>query len=101
MRSRKYLSLQCAVSALLLADIGSLPSPSMRGTGCMRRPWIVRSREMTAHCRTALLRPTSRTPRSLTYSERQAERLFGRHVRHVLLLHANALNARSFDALAG
>ena len=34
------------------------------------------------------------------YYEDQAQRIVGRDIRHVLLLHANALNARAFDDLA-
>lgn len=36
----------------------------------------------------------------IAYWEEQSRRLFGRDIRHVLLLHANALNAATFDALA-
>lgn len=39
--------------------------------------------------------------RVVAYFEEQSIALFGRNVRHVLLLHANALNADTFDALAG
>ena len=38
--------------------------------------------------------------RKLAYFEEQSRALFGRNVRHVLLLHANALNADWFDELA-
>ena len=37
--------------------------------------------------------------RKIAYWEGQSQRLFGRDIRHVLLLHANALNAATFDAL--
>jgi peptidoglycan-N-acetylglucosamine deacetylase len=40
------------------------------------------------------------TERAFEYSERLAETLFGREIRQVLLLHANALNADHFDDLA-
>jgi peptidoglycan/xylan/chitin deacetylase (PgdA/CDA1 family) len=36
----------------------------------------------------------------VAYYEQQARALFGREIRQVLLLHANQLNARTFDALA-
>ena len=36
----------------------------------------------------------------LAYFEDQSQKLFGRNIRHVLLLHANALNADWFDDLA-
>ncbi|HYO63784.1 MAG TPA: polysaccharide deacetylase family protein [Pyrinomonadaceae bacterium] len=35
----------------------------------------------------------------LDFTERVSSELFGRHVKHVLLLHANELNADNFDAL--
>lgn len=38
--------------------------------------------------------------RKLAYFEDQSQRLFGRNIRHVLLLHANSLNAAWFDELA-
>ena len=38
--------------------------------------------------------------RKLAYFEDQSRKLFGRNIRHVLLLHANALNADWFDELA-
>lgn len=38
--------------------------------------------------------------RKLAYFERQSLALFGRNIRHVLLLHANELNADWFDELA-
>ncbi|HYH05458.1 MAG TPA: polysaccharide deacetylase family protein [Thermoanaerobaculia bacterium] len=38
--------------------------------------------------------------RKLAYFERQSIALFGRNIRHVLLLHANELNADWFDELA-
>ena len=38
--------------------------------------------------------------RKLAYFEDQSRKLFGRNIRHVLLLHANALNADGFDELA-
>jgi hypothetical protein len=38
--------------------------------------------------------------RKLAYYEEQSRKLFGRNIRHVLLLHANALNAHWFDELA-
>ncbi|HEX9986729.1 MAG TPA: polysaccharide deacetylase family protein [Thermoanaerobaculia bacterium] len=34
------------------------------------------------------------------YFEEQSRKLFGRNIRHILLLHANALNATTFDQLA-
>lgn len=34
------------------------------------------------------------------YHDREAVRLFGREIRHILLVHANALNAEAFGALA-
>ncbi len=37
---------------------------------------------------------------SLHYYEGQSEKLFGRNIRHILLLHANALNAEYLDELA-
>jgi peptidoglycan/xylan/chitin deacetylase (PgdA/CDA1 family) len=37
----------------------------------------------------------------VSYYEQQSSALFGREIRQVLLLHANQLNARTFDALAG
>jgi peptidoglycan-N-acetylglucosamine deacetylase len=40
------------------------------------------------------------TERAFEYSERLAQAVFGREIRHVLLLHANALNAEHFDDLA-
>jgi peptidoglycan/xylan/chitin deacetylase (PgdA/CDA1 family) len=40
------------------------------------------------------------TARAFEYSERLARALFGREIRQVLLLHANALNADHFDDLA-
>ncbi len=36
----------------------------------------------------------------VAYYEEQSEKIVGRDMRHVLLLHANALNARAFDDLA-
>jgi peptidoglycan/xylan/chitin deacetylase (PgdA/CDA1 family) len=39
--------------------------------------------------------------RILMYYEKQSIALLGRNIPHVLLLHANTLNARSFDMLAG
>ena len=36
----------------------------------------------------------------VAYYEEQSQKIVGRDVRHVLLLHANALNARAFDDLA-
>lgn len=38
--------------------------------------------------------------RKVAYYEDQSQKLFGRNIRHVLLLHANALNAAWFDDLA-
>ena len=38
--------------------------------------------------------------RKLAYFEDQSQRLFGRNIRHVLLVHANALNADWFDEVA-
>jgi peptidoglycan/xylan/chitin deacetylase (PgdA/CDA1 family) len=38
--------------------------------------------------------------RKLAYFEDQSQKLFGREIRHVLLVHANALNADWFDDLA-
>ena len=38
--------------------------------------------------------------RVLVYYEAQSITLLGRNIPHVLLLHANTLNARTFDALA-
>ncbi len=38
--------------------------------------------------------------RKLAYFEQQSEALFGRNIPHVLLVHANALNADWFDELA-
>lgn len=38
--------------------------------------------------------------RKLAYFEEQSQKLFGRNIRHVLLLHANALNAMTFDSHA-
>ncbi|HYI13134.1 MAG TPA: polysaccharide deacetylase family protein [Thermoanaerobaculia bacterium] len=38
--------------------------------------------------------------RKLAYYERQSQDLFGRNIRHVLLVHANALNADWFDEVA-
>lgn len=38
--------------------------------------------------------------RKLAYFERQSQELFGRNIRHVLLVHANALNADWFDDVA-
>ena len=38
--------------------------------------------------------------RKLAYFEDQSQKLFGRNIRHVLLVHANALNADWFDELA-
>lgn len=35
----------------------------------------------------------------LDYSEKVSNELFGRHVRHILLIHANELNADNFDEL--
>ncbi|HEX7152189.1 MAG TPA: polysaccharide deacetylase family protein [Thermoanaerobaculia bacterium] len=35
----------------------------------------------------------------IAYFEDQSQKLFGRNIRHVLLLHANALNATTFDEL--
>ncbi|MCC7506869.1 MAG: polysaccharide deacetylase family protein [Saprospiraceae bacterium] len=37
---------------------------------------------------------------SLHYYEQQSQKLFGRNIRHILLLHANALNADYLDELA-
>jgi peptidoglycan/xylan/chitin deacetylase (PgdA/CDA1 family) len=36
----------------------------------------------------------------VAYYEEQSQKIVGREIRHVLLLHANALNARAFDELA-
>lgn len=38
--------------------------------------------------------------RKLAYFEQQSQALFGRNIRHVLLVHANSLNADWFDELA-
>lgn len=38
--------------------------------------------------------------RKLAYFEEQSQKLFGRNIRHILLVHANALNADWFDELA-
>jgi peptidoglycan/xylan/chitin deacetylase (PgdA/CDA1 family) len=38
--------------------------------------------------------------RKLVYYEEQSQKLFGRNVRHILLIHANELNADWFDDLA-
>jgi peptidoglycan/xylan/chitin deacetylase (PgdA/CDA1 family) len=38
--------------------------------------------------------------RKTAYWEEQSKRLFGRDIRHTLLIHANALNAATFDRLA-